>query len=359
MTTLTLTNAGLAAMKNAQNTGINSITITEIAVSDQLGGGDAAEYTSLTNEVDRTAFSGQSGTGPGNFGGSGLFEGAGVWNALEVGIFAETANGTEILLAVARSAPASTPEPLLLKNANIGSRYSAGFTIVGDLAAAITFQVTAPVNLNVPLATRILQGIGRFATAAEGAARSAVLAAVTPDQLSPVDRFATDAEIAGFAADGGAVRPDQQLRWRSINTRAPTAADGAALPVGHLWVWGVNEWTLESRTIGGIVSWKQTRGTISIYSSSSAASSKNSNIALPSISQFSFLEFHARANDTVAAREYASPISITTKSFIAGSPINLVDEPSRNITINYATDRSINYFQDSSVFYLREIFGIY
>lgn len=344
-TNLTITKAGDDAIARALLDSANAITITTVAAG--IGVEiipDLVSVTALQKEIARTAFIGDSASMPAAVAGYGLFEGSDEWAAWEIGIFARSgANGGEFLFAYAQAANNSSgvKTALLVKSADEPVRYD--FSLV-FAPAALAPRVPAPTPVSTPMPC-------------------AVPLSLSCPIPTATTRFATDAEAKARATVDAALKPNQQQQWRSVNNRAPTPTD-AAFPVGHLWMYGKNEWVLESHAANATAQWRQVKGTKLIYTAINPPASVRQNVNVNTsadITDFSQLFFHTVIGSisSLSSLDMNGPISITTEAFVNGEGAYVNRDEYKTAFANYVDSRTITLYNEYSNHYINKIYGVY
>lgn len=282
---LTITNVGREALAAAGPVGPDAIEITAIAIGGWWTTGiNVAAATAVQREITRTEFRGDAGTSPGTIAGYGLFEGEDDWKAWEIGVYARVGNSDEILFAYALSVinDLDIRVPLMVKEAGKTARYDFAFIFPPMPAAP---KPAPPTPCCTP--------------------------ATAPCFTPPTSPYLP--YCAPPPAPPAPPEPPAPVVWRSINTRAPDLFD-LDFPVGHVWTWEGKEWTKtgESRLVDlpgpgePLSTWKQTRGSVLIYHSSSGVESGDyrlsGNFAFTDFTAFEFIAVGGwRAHSTATA----------------------------------------------------------
>lgn len=181
--TLTLTTAGRAALVNAQNTGLNALSIAEIGVSDQDIAGDLTALAALPAELKRlTTFAGDV-TADDTLHVTIRDESADSYAMRAFGLYFHTG----VLFGVYRQ-----PDPIVEKSAAAMALLAVDIVLADLMTEQIEFGDTDFIN---PAATLAAPGVVELATAAETATGTDQTRAVTPRGLKQL----LDAIVAGLA----------------------------------------------------------------------------------------------------------------------------------------------------------------
>lgn len=188
-----ITNAGLNAIINAEQTGTNQVKISKIG----FGSGQyeaSSDQTELQDEIKRLdVFSGGVESSTNSVHVATQDSTSDAYSVYEVGAFCEDEDGNEILFAVY-----SQDEPILQKSSNSAAQFEFGFGIVGASVQSITF---GDVDFSYPYATENAPGILQIATTAEAQAGTSSDRILTPAGLQGVTASEARKGIAEIATN--------------------------------------------------------------------------------------------------------------------------------------------------------------
>ena len=220
--TLTLTDAGLAAVVDAANTGLASVRMARLALGSGVGG-DAATATTLITERNIENVGGSS-TAPGRIAVRADFTPAEVYTVTEVGLFARVgAGGAEFLFAYWGAANVSGGLVSTVRNAVL--------TIVGIVEvtrSAAEIDITPRVDVTVGSSTDGLVAQTQHATTE---IRGIVELATSAEAARGVDR---DRAVTPVALQAALQATLQAVSGAGLPTGAITDFAGTVVPAGWL-----------------------------------------------------------------------------------------------------------------------------